>query len=161
MQCHCYVCDKPAPCFLWGQGNSMSDHCHASDKEDKWSKLRHSYKQMISPSIVDDVIPRLSSSKSTVLVSRRSTRIPSNIFQNAASQFRPSSLTDPVSSGGPFSSASSMNSIDPHSIGRRTSSRRFIYNMHASSRDSLQIHLTTDQYNYEVQTTIQSFNNQG
>jgi hypothetical protein len=70
MQCHCYVCDKPAPCFLWGQGNSMIDHCHASDKEDKWRKLRHSYKQMISPSIVDDVLPRLSSRRSTVLVSR-------------------------------------------------------------------------------------------
>eukprot|EP00250_Pteridium_aquilinum_P021739 c25206_g1_i1 orf=859-2472(+) len=39
-QCHCYVCDIVAPCLLWGQGKQSSDHCHASDKNDKWIKMR-------------------------------------------------------------------------------------------------------------------------
>uniref|UniRef100_A0A0A9G059 Uncharacterized protein n=1 Tax=Arundo donax TaxID=35708 RepID=A0A0A9G059_ARUDO len=38
--CHCYVCDSPAPCALWGKGTVLSDHCHATDKDAKWKKLR-------------------------------------------------------------------------------------------------------------------------
>lgn len=158
--CHCYVCDKPAPCLTWGQGKSMTDHCHASDKEEKWKKLRHSYKlnktQMISPPIVDDVIPVLSSGRSTFLVggcnqegAEAVTYIPSNICQNAASQSRPTSLTDPVFSEWPFYSAalsshltgqsrgilaSSMSSIDRagrnNSIGRKAVTSTFPISSH-------------------------------
>ncbi|XP_057473448.1 RPM1 interacting protein 13-like isoform X3 [Actinidia eriantha] len=31
-QCHCYVCDSLAPCVNWGNGTSIVDHCHATDK---------------------------------------------------------------------------------------------------------------------------------
>lgn len=34
MQCHCYVCDCHAPCPFWDQ------HCHATDKDSKWKRLR-------------------------------------------------------------------------------------------------------------------------
>lgn len=40
-QCHCYVCDVPAPCLLWGQGKQSNDHCHAFDKDEKWNMLRN------------------------------------------------------------------------------------------------------------------------
>jgi len=138
----------------------VTDHCHASDKEEKWRKLRHSYKlnktQMISPPIVDDFIPLLSSGRSTFQVggcnqegAEAVTYIPSNICQNAASQFRPSSLTDPVFSQGPFYSsalsshltgqsrgilASSMSSIGPagrnNSIGRQAATSTFPISSH-------------------------------
>ncbi|XP_062209838.1 RPM1 interacting protein 13-like isoform X2 [Phragmites australis] len=38
--CHCYVCDSPAPCTFWGKGFMLNDHCHATDKDAKWKKLR-------------------------------------------------------------------------------------------------------------------------
>ncbi|XP_042432433.1 uncharacterized protein LOC122018989 [Zingiber officinale] len=43
--CHCYVCDSPAPCSYWGNGNFDRDHCHASDKEERWKSLRKYFKQ--------------------------------------------------------------------------------------------------------------------
>eukprot|EP00897_Mesotaenium_endlicherianum_P002626 jgi/Mesen1/2391/ME000157S01527 len=39
-QCHCYVCDQVAPCFMWGDGTRTSDHCHANDKSSQWKLLR-------------------------------------------------------------------------------------------------------------------------
>ncbi|KAL5996838.1 hypothetical protein ACLOJK_007760 [Asimina triloba] len=45
MQCHCYVCDIPAPCAYWGNGQSNRDHCHATDKEEIWKNLRICFKQ--------------------------------------------------------------------------------------------------------------------
>jgi len=39
-QCHCYVCDSPAPCLKWGDGLSTTDHCHATDKSEIWKTLR-------------------------------------------------------------------------------------------------------------------------
>jgi len=42
MQCHCYVCDCPAPCSFWVH------HCHATDKDSKWKRLRQS-KNKIQP----------------------------------------------------------------------------------------------------------------
>lgn len=44
MQCHCYVCDAPAPCPKWGTGLSSADHCHATDKSEMWKILRQSSK---------------------------------------------------------------------------------------------------------------------
>ncbi|KAJ1295275.1 hypothetical protein BS78_01G211000 [Paspalum vaginatum] len=41
--CHCFVCDAPAPCKYWGNSASADDHCHATDKEEKWKKLRHAH----------------------------------------------------------------------------------------------------------------------
>ncbi|XP_039032595.1 uncharacterized protein LOC120167738 [Hibiscus syriacus] len=38
--CHCFVCDSKAPCSYWGSGTCNSDHCHATDKEEKWKNLR-------------------------------------------------------------------------------------------------------------------------
>ncbi|XP_057841776.2 uncharacterized protein LOC131051331 isoform X2 [Cryptomeria japonica] len=43
-KCHCYVCDKPAPCLFWGKENPDKDHCHSSDKEEKWKRQRTFYK---------------------------------------------------------------------------------------------------------------------
>ncbi|XP_047093046.1 uncharacterized protein LOC124705357 [Lolium rigidum] len=42
--CHCFVCDAPAPCNSWGQGVSLDDHCHATDKESRWKLLRQAFK---------------------------------------------------------------------------------------------------------------------
>ncbi|KAL0435534.1 UNVERIFIED_CONTAM: hypothetical protein Sradi_0261300 [Sesamum radiatum] len=39
-QCHCYVCDSPAPCSHWGTGFSSVDHCHATDEDDFWRAER-------------------------------------------------------------------------------------------------------------------------
>lgn len=39
-QCHCYVCDSPAPCLKWGNGLLTTDHCHATDKSETWKTLR-------------------------------------------------------------------------------------------------------------------------
>ncbi|KAK2363937.1 GATA zinc finger domain-containing protein [Trifolium repens] len=39
-QCHCYVCDSPAPCLKWGNGLLPTDHCHATDKLETWKTLR-------------------------------------------------------------------------------------------------------------------------
>ncbi|KAI9182676.1 hypothetical protein LWI28_027736 [Acer negundo] len=44
-QCHCYVCDKIAPCSHWGTGVYNNDHCHATDKEAFWKSQRESFKQ--------------------------------------------------------------------------------------------------------------------
>ena len=49
MQCHCYVCDSPAPCTFWGKGTAHTDHCHATDKDAKWKKLRQSSKNKSQP----------------------------------------------------------------------------------------------------------------
>lgn len=43
MQCHCYVCDCPAPCALWDK------HCHATDKDRKWKRLREISKNKSQP----------------------------------------------------------------------------------------------------------------
>ncbi|RCV46607.1 hypothetical protein SETIT_9G544800v2 [Setaria italica] len=48
--CHCYVCDSPAPCAFWGKGTAHTDHCHATDKDAKWKKLRQSSKNKSQPS---------------------------------------------------------------------------------------------------------------
>lgn len=44
VQCHCYVCDKPAPCSFWGNGKSSTDHCHSTDREERWKLQRSSLK---------------------------------------------------------------------------------------------------------------------
>jgi hypothetical protein len=43
-QCHCYVCDSPAPCLKWGNGLLPTDHCHATDKSETWKTLRQDSK---------------------------------------------------------------------------------------------------------------------
>ncbi|WOL00175.1 hypothetical protein Cni_G08888 [Canna indica] len=43
--CHCYVCDSPAPCSYWGNGNVYTDHCHSNDKQQRWIQLRLSFKE--------------------------------------------------------------------------------------------------------------------
>ncbi|GAU19330.1 hypothetical protein TSUD_336160 [Trifolium subterraneum] len=43
-QCHCYVCDSPAPCLKWGKGLLTTDHCHATDKLETWKTLRNDTK---------------------------------------------------------------------------------------------------------------------
>lgn len=35
-QCYCYVCDSLAPCVYWGNGGAITDHCHATDKDEFW-----------------------------------------------------------------------------------------------------------------------------
>ena len=46
MQCHCFVCDSPAPCIYWGCGVFLSDHCHATDKDERWKLQRESLKKI-------------------------------------------------------------------------------------------------------------------
>ncbi|KAL1539623.1 hypothetical protein AAHA92_24082 [Salvia divinorum] len=48
-QCHCYVCDSPAPCLHWGTGASSTEHCHASDKEEYWRAERKHAKKSNKP----------------------------------------------------------------------------------------------------------------
>ncbi|CAL9124842.1 unnamed protein product [Musa textilis] len=43
--CHCYVCDSPAPCTCWGIGDKSTDHCHSTDKEERWKYQRQCFKQ--------------------------------------------------------------------------------------------------------------------
>lgn len=47
MQCHCFVCDAPAPCKYWGNSTSADDHCHATDKESKWTYMRQIFKKKL------------------------------------------------------------------------------------------------------------------
>ncbi|CAJ1968258.1 unnamed protein product [Sphenostylis stenocarpa] len=47
-QCHCYVCDSPAPCLKWGTGGLSLDHCHASDKTELWKTQRKNFKLGLS-----------------------------------------------------------------------------------------------------------------
>ncbi|CAL9094597.1 unnamed protein product [Musa textilis] len=42
--CHCYVCDTPAPCDYWGNGDLSIDHCHSTDKG-RWKSMRQFFKQ--------------------------------------------------------------------------------------------------------------------
>lgn len=49
MQCHCFVCDSPAPCKYWGTSTLANDHCHATDKESKWKLMRQLFKSNLLP----------------------------------------------------------------------------------------------------------------
>ncbi|KAG8370846.1 hypothetical protein BUALT_Bualt13G0025800 [Buddleja alternifolia] len=51
-QCHCYVCDSLAPCASWGTGFSGMDHCHATDKEERWKAERKHIKKLNNPRLV-------------------------------------------------------------------------------------------------------------
>ncbi|XP_039039303.1 uncharacterized protein LOC120177144 [Hibiscus syriacus] len=42
--CHCFVCDSRAPCGYWHSGTSSTDHCHATDKVEKWKTLRKTFR---------------------------------------------------------------------------------------------------------------------
>ncbi|XP_014514592.1 uncharacterized protein LOC106772600 [Vigna radiata var. radiata] len=50
-QCHCYVCDSPAPCLKWGTGALSSDHCHAIRGTEPWEGQRKNFKLGLSSSI--------------------------------------------------------------------------------------------------------------
>ncbi|XP_047180078.1 uncharacterized protein LOC124846776 [Vigna umbellata] len=50
-QCHCYVCDSPAPCLKWGTGALSSDHCHAIRGTELWEVQRKNFKLGLSSSI--------------------------------------------------------------------------------------------------------------
>ncbi|KAH7525332.1 hypothetical protein JRO89_XSUnG0081000 [Xanthoceras sorbifolium] len=55
-QCHCYVCDKIAPCAYWGTGVYNNDHCHATDKDAFWRSQRERFKlQKDAPLLVQKV----------------------------------------------------------------------------------------------------------
>lgn len=45
VQCHCYVCDIPAPCAHWGTGVNRIDHCHATEKEEFWKSQRKTFRR--------------------------------------------------------------------------------------------------------------------
>ncbi|GMI66407.1 hypothetical protein HRI_000310000 [Hibiscus trionum] len=50
--CHCFVCDMQAPCSFWGSGTSITDHCHATDKDVKWKNLRKTFRHGRNPPIL-------------------------------------------------------------------------------------------------------------
>jgi len=126
-----------------------------------------------------DIIPPLSTRRSTVPVSRSNQEgvyavayISSNISQNAASQFRPSSLTDLASLRRPFSStivsihltsqsrgilASSTSSIDParrsDGIGRKVVTSAFSISSH-DAMHQLTSCSSTEHLNAEFQNVI-------
>uniref|UniRef100_A0A0A8ZF76 Uncharacterized protein n=1 Tax=Arundo donax TaxID=35708 RepID=A0A0A8ZF76_ARUDO len=85
--CHCYVCDSPAPCALWGKGTVLSDHCHATDKDAKWKKLRQLSKRKSQPKPKRRNVQNFSHSSSTQ---------PSS--QPSANEIIPSTGRFPVSS---------------------------------------------------------------
>ncbi|CAL4920693.1 unnamed protein product [Urochloa decumbens] len=77
--CHCYVCDSPAPCAFWGNGTARTDHCHATDKDTKWKKLRHSSKNKSQPSPKRRSIQNFCNSSATGQPSRSSANVNSSI----------------------------------------------------------------------------------
>ncbi|KAJ8443956.1 hypothetical protein Cgig2_020802 [Carnegiea gigantea] len=48
-QCHCYVCDSLAPCAYWGSGDSVVDHCCATDKLEYWKLERKKMRESKNP----------------------------------------------------------------------------------------------------------------
>ncbi|KAK2648604.1 hypothetical protein Ddye_016093 [Dipteronia dyeriana] len=62
-QCHCYVCDKIAPCSHWGTGVYNNDHCHATDKEAFWKSQRESFKLLKDAPLLGQKVPDTSLSK--------------------------------------------------------------------------------------------------
>ncbi|PSR94898.1 Zinc finger CCCH domain-containing protein [Actinidia chinensis var. chinensis] len=56
-QCHCYVCDSLAPCVNWGNGTSIVDHCHATDKDEIWNLQRQNFKQFDKASLPGSKLP--------------------------------------------------------------------------------------------------------
>ncbi|PSS14061.1 A-agglutinin anchorage subunit like [Actinidia chinensis var. chinensis] len=56
-QCHCYVCDSLAPCVNWGNGTSIVDHCHATDKSEFWKLQRQNFKQFDKASLPGSKLP--------------------------------------------------------------------------------------------------------
>lgn len=90
MQCHCYVCDSPAPCSHWGTGVNIIDHCHATNKDDFWVNERKSFRLGKSHPVPVPIIPH---SKALPQVSQNSSFPiwkPNPILQNEVS--RPTSL---------------------------------------------------------------------
>ncbi|CAN6321517.1 unnamed protein product [Urochloa humidicola] len=92
--CHCYVCDSPAPCAFWGNGTTRTDHCHATEKDAKWKKLRQSAKNKNQPlpkrrSILSATGP---SSQSSANVNGSTGRFPVSTVLGQNQLVRPSSV---------------------------------------------------------------------
>ena len=91
MQCHCYVCDSPAPCGHWGSGMNIFDHCHATNKDESWVNRRKSFRLGKSHLVPVPLTPR---SKEFPQVSQNSSfpiwEPPNPILQNQVS--RPTSI---------------------------------------------------------------------
>ncbi|KAK3193334.1 hypothetical protein Dsin_024644 [Dipteronia sinensis] len=62
-KCHCYVCDKIAPCSHWATGVYNNDHCHATDKEAFWKSQRESFKLQKDAPLLGQKVPDTSLSK--------------------------------------------------------------------------------------------------
>eukprot|EP00249_Psilotum_nudum_P020160 c27582_g1_i1 orf=483-2513(+) len=96
-KCHCYICDIPAPCLFWSQGEVV-DHCHASDKEKKWRVLRQIIKpyQSSSKDYTSQVLPATSISQPLL------SRLPMSLTHDFQNYSLPpqinSSLTSSISS---------------------------------------------------------------
>ncbi|XP_020197400.1 uncharacterized protein [Aegilops tauschii subsp. strangulata] len=71
--CHCYVCDSRAPCPWWGKGTLPTDHCHATDKDEKWKKQRQSLKRKSVPPSKREGVKKMSLSSSTTPSSQQFT----------------------------------------------------------------------------------------
>lgn len=72
--CHCYVCDSPAPCVYWVKGSLLTDHCHATDKDAKWKRLRQELKRKSLPASNCGSIQNFFRSSSTTPSSQQYTR---------------------------------------------------------------------------------------
>lgn len=59
MQCHYFVCDSPAPCIYWGNGVSLSDHYHATNKDEIWKAQRKSFKKLNTTTLPLQKLPVL------------------------------------------------------------------------------------------------------
>ncbi|XP_062216820.1 uncharacterized protein LOC133916939 [Phragmites australis] len=86
--CHCYVCDSPAPCALWGKGTVLSDHCHATDKDAKWNKLRQLSKRKSQPTPKQRNIQNFFHSSST----EPSSQLSANVIIPSTGRFPVSSI---------------------------------------------------------------------
>lgn len=43
--CYCMICNEPAPCPLWGEGDNRRDHCHAHEDDAYWVSLQAAAKE--------------------------------------------------------------------------------------------------------------------
>jgi hypothetical protein len=90
MQCHCYVCDSLAPCAYWGKGTGINDHCHATDKDPIWKKLRQLSKSQQTPKLggVQNLLQSSSTSTNVMIPSTR--RFPVSSTGSQMQQVHPS-----------------------------------------------------------------------
>ncbi|KAG0553558.1 hypothetical protein KC19_12G020500 [Ceratodon purpureus] len=94
-QCHCYVCDSLAPCSLWGDGNNVNDHCHASE-EPRWKTLRKVAKCGSVPSLATVAAGGSILQQSTIVPPITQSRVSSAVGLGASHKLQATVKRDPL-----------------------------------------------------------------